>query len=189
MHDTARETVPCYNHAPLPKKAVSQRCLIPRPCACPVISNMQEEICASMIRLCTVGTMRRMSTADSGAYGESLEEDLEEEEEEEEEPVLVEEDDEIAVPPVREPAPISSIGWRRQRERTSEEEGACQEESARQESPQRSRRRKRQRNRLARKKAESRRRRKRRRSQPRKRQRKKWPARKAAVSGSAAVHA
>jgi hypothetical protein len=32
--------------------------------------------------------------SDSGAYGESLEEDLEEEEEEEEEPVLVEEDDE-----------------------------------------------------------------------------------------------
>ncbi len=30
---------------------------------------------------------------DSGAYGESLEEDLEEEEEEEEEPVLVEEDE------------------------------------------------------------------------------------------------
>ena len=37
--------------------------------------------------------------SDSGAYGESLEEDLDEEEEEEEEPVLVEEDDEIAVPP------------------------------------------------------------------------------------------
>ena len=37
--------------------------------------------------------------SDSGAYGESLEEDLEEEEEEEEEPVLVEEDDEIPVVP------------------------------------------------------------------------------------------
>ena len=37
--------------------------------------------------------------SDSGAYGESLEEDLEEEEEEEEEPVLVEEeDDEISMP-------------------------------------------------------------------------------------------
>src|SRR6266403_1517636 len=41
--------------------------------------------------------------SDSGAYGESLEEDLEEEEEEEEEPVLVEEDDEIPVVPAREP--------------------------------------------------------------------------------------
>jgi len=46
--------------------------------------------------------------SDSGAYGESLEEDLEEEEEEEEEPVLVEEDDEIPVAPAREPvrAPV-----------------------------------------------------------------------------------
>jgi len=37
---------------------------------------------------------------DSGAYGESLEEDLDEEEEEEEEPVLAEEeeDDEIGLP-------------------------------------------------------------------------------------------
>jgi len=52
--------------------------------------------------------------SDSGAYGESLEEDLEEEEEEEEEPVLVEEGDEISAPPVREPmrapAPITPSG-------------------------------------------------------------------------------
>lgn len=49
--------------------------------------------------------------SDSGAYGESLEEDLEEEEEEEEEPILVEEDDEIAIPaPVREPAPVTPSG-------------------------------------------------------------------------------
>src|SRR5437588_9565063 len=52
--------------------------------------------------------------SDSGAYGESLEEDLEEEEEEEEEPVLVEEDDEIPVVPAREPVrarePITPSG-------------------------------------------------------------------------------
>ena len=51
--------------------------------------------------------------SDSGAYGESLEEDLEEEEEEEEEPVLVEEDDEIPVvprEPVRAPEPITPSG-------------------------------------------------------------------------------
>jgi hypothetical protein len=54
--------------------------------------------------------------SDSGAYGESLEEDLEEEEEEEEEPVLVEEDDEIITPGARTGASCS-IGWWRRRER------------------------------------------------------------------------
>ncbi|MGA7288398.1 MAG: hypothetical protein WBX02_09910, partial [Terriglobales bacterium] len=52
--------------------------------------------------------------SDSGAYGESLEEDLEEEEEEEEEPVVVEEDDdEIGVAvrePVTAPAPVTPSG-------------------------------------------------------------------------------
>jgi hypothetical protein len=52
--------------------------------------------------------------SDSGAYGESLEEDLDEEEEEEEEPTLIEEADELSVPlppePVRAPAPITSSG-------------------------------------------------------------------------------
>ena len=49
--------------------------------------------------------------SDSGAYGESLEEDLEEEEEEEEEPVIVVEEDEIAVSPAPvAPAPVTPSG-------------------------------------------------------------------------------
>ena len=49
--------------------------------------------------------------SDSGAYGESLEEDLEEEEEEEEEPVIVVEEDEIAVSPSPvAPAPVTPSG-------------------------------------------------------------------------------
>ena len=71
--------------------------------------------------------------SDSGAYGESLEEDLEEEEEEEEEPALVEEDDEIPVPvvrePVRAPAPVTPSGGGGP-SAASEEEGACQEKAA-----------------------------------------------------------
>ena len=51
--------------------------------------------------------------SDSGAYGESLEEDLDEEEEEEEEPVLVEEDDEIIVPAgsLWRTSARNSVGW------------------------------------------------------------------------------
>ena len=80
--------------------------------------------------------------SDSGAYGESLEEDLEEEEEEEEEPVVVEEDDEIGVPLSGNPrpAPVTPSGGgdraalrRRRRLRKkprSGKESACQEKSS-----------------------------------------------------------
>ena len=81
---------------------------------------------------CTVGTMRRMNIA-TGAYGESLEEDLEEEEEEEEEPVVVEEDDDEIGVAVREPVDstgaCNSIGRWRGTRRPSEEEGAYEKSS------------------------------------------------------------
>src|SRR5208283_3219785 len=103
MHDTAGETAPCYNHAPLPKS-----------------TTLSEQV---VLIQYSGGDMRFNDPTlygrddetdeynDSGAYGESLEDDLDEEEEEEEEPVLVEEDDEVLVPaPVPEPEPVTLSG-------------------------------------------------------------------------------
>src|SRR5208283_766500 len=101
MHDTAGETAPCYNHAPLPKSTtLSQQVVLIQYSGGdmrfddPTLYGRDDET---------------DEYADSGAYGESLEEDLEEEEEEEE-PVLVEDDEIQTLPPVREPAPVTPSG-------------------------------------------------------------------------------
>src|SRR5208282_5898195 len=119
MHDTARETAPCYNHAPLRKSnAVLQPVvLIPWPGA--RMRAGDHKYAGGDMRFNDPTLYGRDDEtdefSDSGAYGESLEEDLDEEEEEEEEPALVEEDDELpAPPPVREPvaapAPVTPSG-------------------------------------------------------------------------------